>query len=533
MTLIIATTQTNTASDGRVYSLGQSLTFFVPEDVMLAASGADGIAVEVSTNARLQIDGTLVADGEGAIRQDDAATQGLLYINVGSTGTLLGDGGIVLSTANNTITNAGEIRGAIGSGIQISQGGNALINTGAIYGASTGVFLGNDDNAVDNSGLIHSATPGQGYGLAIAGTGNEVNNSGEILVTALGSSEAVRFYAGGNTLVNSGSIRSTDLALYVSEGTAGSINVITNTGRIETTGAGDAIRLTGSDDQLVNSGTIIGGIGLGTGNDLFDGAESMANGSIVVGGDGNDTLLGGAGRDVLQGDGGNDSIEGGGGNDLIRPGLGADIIDGGDGLRDLVDYLGSAAVNVNLAIGQLSGGAAQGDLITGVEGLAGGNFNDVLTGDALANTLIGRAGSDLLTGGAGNDQFFGDAGADTLIGGAGVDVLRGGVDADLFRFLTAADSGAPGQARDAILDFSKVQGDRIDLSTIDANAALGGDQAFAFIGSAAFSAAGQVRAQVIGGNTFVFANTDATTATTEFSVVLMGSVALAGTDFIL
>ena len=189
-------------------------------------------------------------------------------------------------------------------------------------------------------------------------------------------------------------------------------------------------------------------------------------------------------------------------------------------------------MKVNLATGEASG-AALGDIFSGIECLAGSTANDVLTGDGLANTLTGRAGNDLLAGGGGNDRLVGDAGADTLIGGAGVDILRGGLDADIFRFLAASDSGAPGQLRDRIADFVKVQGDRIDLSAIDANAGLAGNQAFVFRGSQAFSGAGEVRAQVIDGNTYVSGNTDANTSTVEFSILLLGAVTLGATDFIL
>jgi hypothetical protein len=48
-------------------------------------------------------------------------------------------------------------------------------------------------------------------------------------------------------------------------------------------------------------------------------------------------------------------------------------------------------------------------------------------------------------------------------------------------------------AGDTIVDFQN--GDRIDLSAIDANSGAGGNQQFTFIGSGAFSGAGQVRAE--------------------------------------
>ncbi|MFO0467122.1 MAG: M10 family metallopeptidase C-terminal domain-containing protein, partial [bacterium] len=65
--------------------------------------------------------------------------------------------------------------------------------------------------------------------------------------------------------------------------------------------------------------------------------------------------------------------------------------------------------------------------------------------------------------------------------------------ADLFRFTALADS-AVGTNRDVITDFTRGEGDRIDLSWIDANTRFAGDQAFAFIGTASFTrVAGQLR----------------------------------------
>jgi Ca2+-binding RTX toxin-like protein len=104
------------------------------------------------------------------------------------------------------------------------------------------------------------------------------------------------------------------------------------------------------------------------------------------------------------------------------------------------------------------------------------------------DSLTGGARADHLYGGAGDDELFGVGGNDTLVGGAGADKLRGGIGRDFFRFESASDSEV-GKA-DSILDFTT--GDKIDLSAIDALIGAG-NQAFTFIGSEAFSGAGQVR----------------------------------------
>jgi Ca2+-binding RTX toxin-like protein len=78
------------------------------------------------------------------------------------------------------------------------------------------------------------------------------------------------------------------------------------------------------------------------------------------------------------------------------------------------------------------------------------------------------------------------AGFDLLIGGLGKDKQIGGADADRFDFNALAESSVGGN-RDQILDFVSAQGDKIDLSTIDASSHAPGNNAFKFIGAHAFT----------------------------------------------
>jgi serralysin len=127
-----------------------------------------------------------------------------------------------------------------------------------------------------------------------------------------------------------------------------------------------------------------------------------------------------------------------------------------------------------------------------IENAVGGSGNDKITGNDTANSLrggagndrlTGREGNDVLNGGPGADKLYGQGGHDKLVGGSGKDTLFGGDGADIFVF-TSIMTSRP-DARDTINDF--VRGvDRIDLRTIDANTLKGGNQAFAFIGKAAF-----------------------------------------------
>ena len=88
-----------------------------------------------------------------------------------------------------------------------------------------------------------------------------------------------------------------------------------------------------------------------------------------------------------------------------------------------------------------------------------------------------------------DDTLLGGAGNDLLMGGSGRDCLWGGSGADLFRFADGDFAGGTLALADVISDFNAADGDRIDLSAIDALPGIG-DNAFRFIGSAAFSGAG-------------------------------------------
>jgi Ca2+-binding RTX toxin-like protein len=128
----------------------------------------------------------------------------------------------------------------------------------------------------------------------------------------------------------------------------------------------------------------------------------------------------------------------------------------------------------------------------GSDSLYGEDGNDTLRGEDGNDSLFGSTGGDTVEGGAGQDRLFGDKGNDHIDGGLGNDITSGGPGADTFVFRTLADAGDANGA-DRIEDHDG-QTDRIDLSAIDANVTLAGNQAFTFIGAAPFSStAGELR----------------------------------------
>lgn len=104
----------------------------------------------------------------------------------------------------------------------------------------------------------------------------------------------------------------------------------------------------------------------------------------------------------------NDTLIGGAGTETFIGGKGADFIDGGAGASDAAWYTGSsAAVQINMLAGTVTGGDATGDVLVNIEGLHGSAFDDTLTGNAVQNEIYGGEGNDLIYGGDGNDYIYG------------------------------------------------------------------------------------------------------------------------------
>ncbi len=92
-------------------------------------------------------------------------------------------------------------------------------------------------------------------------------------------------------------------------------------------------------------------------------------------------------------------------------------------------------------------------------------------------------------------------------------------------------SGKTSAARDVITDFKHSEGDKIDVSGIDANSTSYGDQAFKFIGSKSFSGkAGELRFDST--NKILYGNVN-NDKVPDFAIQLNGVKSLAIDDFIL
>lgn len=224
----------------------------------------------------------------------------------------------------------------------------------------------------------------------------------------------------------------------------------------------------------------------------------------------------------------------------------------GSAFNDHLDKSGGDIISVLT----LSGGA--GDDWLGTTD----SFNATLNGDAGDDKLEAISAEATLNGGAGDDHLSAGWGGFTLNGGTGKDVIdvgggqtdatvNGGSGADtlthvpsgvsnddtiLFDYNVVSESPA-GVGRDTITGFQGegiAVSDQIDLKDIDANSLVSGNQAFTWIGGAAFTAAGQLRYNTTTG--LLQGSTDGDAAA-EFEIQLVGAPALtvggAGTDILL
>ena len=202
---------------------------------------------------------------------------------------------------------------------------------------------------------------------------------------------------------------------------------------------------------------------IGANHIMGNGGADVLNGGggadTLEGNGGSDELNGGSGADALHGGQGDDVLSGDTGNDMLAGGAGADTIDGGVGI-DLVRYASSpAGVTVDLGTGAASGGHAEGDVISGVEGVIGSHHADMLTLGDGGGKALGYMGNDMLMGGAGSDSLGGGMGDDTVSGGMGDDTLYGGKGADRIDVGSGNNTAMGGAGNDTFILWKGLPGD--------------------------------------------------------------------------
>lgn len=249
--------------------------------------------------------------------------------------------------------------------------------------------------------------------------------------------------------------------LFMNSGSAGSATV---------TLAGDQIGLGGIiqiiDSPALTNALIVVGSLVDLSTVTFTNWTSGVDTLTINGTAGSDDLIGSIQPDTINGGGNADSMAGGAGSDTYFVDHAGALVDespvGSDGTDLVISSVDFNLGDIIHAKGQIENLTLTGAAINGT----GNSLDNILIGNATANSLDGRAGDDILTGGLGKDT------------------LSGGIDTDIFDFNLKAES-KKGALRDVITDFTGGVDD-IDVSGIDAKTGVAGNQAFHWIGKAAF-----------------------------------------------
>jgi Ca2+-binding RTX toxin-like protein len=296
----------------------------------------------------------------------------------------------------------------------------------------------------------------------------------------------------------------------------------------------------------------------------LDNSQPPLENEYLYGTDGDDVLSGGDGNDYLNGHGGNDTLIGGAGNDTLSGHLGNDSLVGGKGDdvyqssslssvglfgvteteviadtggTDTVQLLGanlqnctfvkSGASDLFISFGNGNALKIEGYFDEGpdsgyIENIDFGgvvwHMADILAvlgpetptppmdGIPVANAGSSGSQTDQSTPTSPllSSQDLGHAGT-AFLGHTGREMFTGTAEADVFCFTSAGKAGL-GKARDVILNF-EIGEDKIDLSGIDANVKVAGNNAFTSLltGKKPFTKAGQLhydnKTGILSGNT--------------------------------
>jgi len=362
-----------------------------------------------------------------------------------------------------------------------SGGGNDTLNMGS---GNDSAFGGDGNDTINGQAGNDSLFGEAGNDILSGGTGNDTLNGGTGIDTMNGGS-------GNDTLIVDNNLDST---------TGGTGIDLVQSSVSRSLGA-DLENLT-----LTGAGAING-----TGNGLAN---------VMNGNGANNTLNGLAGNDVMNGNAGNDVLLGGTGNDSLNGGTGIDNMQGGagndfyvvDSFFDSTTDVGGGIDTVQSSVTRTLGANLENLFLAGAFAISG-------TGNGLANTMLGNGQANDLTGLGGADQ------------------LNGGAGDDDYNYFSTADSTAA--TRDRILSFTfgaGAAGDKIDLSVIDANTTVAGNQTFSFVAGPGGAGTVWVVNAPAGSDSLIRANVNGSAAPELEIAVADGAVTQAGwaaNDFIL
>lgn len=500
---------------------------------------------------------TLYIDTGGSVLQSGSTTA----VTLAGTGASVRNFGTV-QTAGSGFAISGTLSGTLDVSIRNEAGGtitsaaggirltSAAGTTGEVYLFNAGTIQGGSTRAVELNNLRAETI--------------RIENAAGGLITNAGSADVVRPGNDGEAAIfidNAGTIRAGVVAGATSGGDAIDLQPVdggiaaTVINRASGIIEGGKHGVTGANDATITNaegGQIIGrnGSGINFDTESADGDTyvTVINDGLISGGydgfgdgdgDGIDVdylvdvsnagRIEGVGADMVENFA--DGIAAGGGiirnlaSGTISGETNGILIDDGDrngayaetrlNNAGLIEGRSGTAVRF---IGEFDDRIVNSGAIVGSVAIDAGGGDDRITNTGtIAGTVLLGDGNDLfrsgldafagtIDGGAGDDRISTTGNWETLIGGLGRDTLAGGVGDDTFLYHDVSESNRANGV-DRITDYQT--GDRIDLTAIDADTSMDGDQAFQLIGTAVFSGqAGELRIAMNTGNNVLMGDVD-------------------------
>jgi Ca2+-binding RTX toxin-like protein len=424
---------------------------FTGVNAVMGSMFADSLSGSAGNETFTGLGGNDFIDGRGGF---DTASYNNIYLSTGgvsvdlAAGTATGDSSIGTDTLRSI------------EGIQGTNAADTFVATG--YGDPGALNVGNNGTFNQFEGLAgNDIITGNGFTRLLY-----INATGGVSINLQGGTATGDASVGSDTFTGVYSVTGSNFAdVYdATNFNAGGLGLYN-----EFQGLAGNDTITGNGNTRLYYASATGGVSI----DLLHGT---ATGEASVGSDtfsGVYSVMGSNFADVYNATGFTgttlgtyNEFQGFAGNDTIT----------GNGNTQIQYLSATAGVTVDMQAGTASGDASVGqDTFTGVNSVAGSNFNDALYGDSGSDFLSGFDGNDVLDGRGGNDVLTGGTGADTFVysDGGGVDVIT---------------------------DFNRTEGDLIDVSGVS------GIFSFADIQSRAISASGSTIIDFGGGNVLTLSN---------------------------